>query len=321
MNQESNLNVTRQVDAEIFRSRNALNVTNANMFISNNNNPFLVSPYAPPTNVAKTSQINDINITISTLIGGLSSVINLSTFTLRICTITNMPGQNTVSISSQNVAITGDYFDVSSDTTFNNIVSFEDNTYFNNISTGFIFASNMIGSTILVNTLQSNTTSTNNISTGNLFASNANMSTLNVSSFNVNSITSLQISTNNISTGNLYSNAISTMNITFQTLNGSIINASTISVSSLISVSTISTTNINFISMNGTSITSDNLIVTQNISVSSINAASSISTRELIFSSLCMIPSTISSGVTTPLNSSILICLNGGYWKIPIEPV
>jgi hypothetical protein len=33
-----------------------------------------------------------------------------------------------------------------------------------------------------------------------------------------------------------------------------------------------------------------------------------------------MIPSSISTGVTTPLHSSILICLNGSYWKIPIEP-
>ena len=92
-------------------------------------------------------------------------------------------------------------------------------------------------------------------------------------------------------------------------------------VSSLLNVSSISTTNINFTTLLGTTMTTDNLTVNQiisvsSINVSSINAASSIKTNELIFSSLCMIPSTFSSLVTA--TSSIVICMNGEFWGIPV---
>jgi hypothetical protein len=208
MNEQQNKREIRQQDAEIYRARNLLNVTNSNMFVSNNNNPFLVSPYAPPTNVAKTSQINEINVIISSLIGALSTVINLSTFTLSISTITNIPGGNVVTISSQNVDVTGDNFNVFSEATFHNIVTFDDtasfvgSTFFNNISTGNIFASNgtfstltassiSIASEIIINSLQVNSTiytssiQSQNISTGDIFASNGVFSTLTASSISI----------------------------------------------------------------------------------------------------------------------------------------
>ena len=80
-----------RLDSNKYRNRNNLEISNANLFISNNNNPFLISPYAPPTNVAKETTVVDISIIISTLIGDLSSIINLSTFTLSISTIRPIP--------------------------------------------------------------------------------------------------------------------------------------------------------------------------------------------------------------------------------------
>jgi hypothetical protein len=73
--------------------------------------------------------------------------------------------------------------------------------------------------------------------------------------------------------------------------------------------------------MVGSSITTNSLVVHSTLVVSSIHAASSITTKEFIFSSICMSPSNISSFVPafSTFNSSILICLNGSYWKIPIH--
>jgi hypothetical protein len=115
------------------------------------------------------------------------------------------------------------------------------------------------------------------------------MSTLNVLDF-----TSFNQSTNYLSTGNLFADKLNTINITFQTLTGSIINTS---------IGTMST-----------------LTVSSILNVSSINAASSITTQHLVFSSFCMEPTTTSSFVpaVSTFFSSIVICLNGGYWKIPI---
>ena len=75
---------------------------------------------------------------------------------------------------------------------------------------------------------------------------------------------------------------------------------------SLINVSTASTTHIDFNTMKG-----------------SIISTNTFTTNELTFSSLCMIPSTISSVIPSVngFSSSILICLDGSYWKIPIFPV
>ena len=110
-------------------------------------------------------------------------------------------------------------------------------------------------------------------------------------------------------------NAINTTSMTFDTVEGLLVNTSTISTGymsfdivegSLINVSTISTIHIDFNTMNGSTISTNML-----------------TTNELTFSSLCMIPSTISS-VNPPVNgfsSSILICLDGSYWQIPIFPV
>jgi hypothetical protein len=122
-------------DTKTYKERSNLATTNANLFISNNANPFLISPYAIPANLAKQSAITDINTIIENLIKGLSSVINLSTYTLSISTITNTPFSNTVTLSTTNVIIDATDLEVNADSYF----SF--NTYFNTISTGYINAS------------------------------------------------------------------------------------------------------------------------------------------------------------------------------------
>jgi hypothetical protein len=91
---------------------------------------------------------------------------------------------------------------------------------------------------------------------------------------------------------------ISTGFVTFDTIGGSVITTSTISSSIM-----------DFNTIRGP-IISTNIISTR-----------VITTNELIFSSLYMSPSTISSFPVNGFFSSILISLDGSYWKIPIFPV
>ena len=103
----------------------------------------------------------------------------------------------------------------------------------------------------------------------------------------------------------IVSNSISTTRINFDTIEGALINTSSVS-----------TTYMSFDTIEGS------LINTSTLSTNTIST-NMFTTNELIFSSLCMIPSTISS-VIPPVNgfsSSILICLDGSYWQIPIFPV
>jgi hypothetical protein len=242
---------SKPTDTKQYLERSNVAVSNANLFISNNANPFLISPYSPPANLVRTSQLQSISSftqTISSLlssvVGDLSSIINITDYTLSISTITNIPTSDEVTVSTTN-------FRVEAESTF-----------------------------------ISGLTSINTISSGFIFGSLGNFSTLNISTL-----------TGNYGTFN------------FLTVNSSI-NVSSMNATGIIS----------FATMTGSTITANTMSIASTLSVSSINAASSITTKELIFSSLSMNPSNISSGVTTPLHSSILIYLNGSYWKIPIEP-
>ena len=91
------------------------------------------------------------------------------------------------------------------------------------------------------------------------------------------------------------SDSIITPSIISETVNGSLINTSTVS----------------------TGYMSFDTIIGSTISTNTITI------NELIFSSLCMIPSTILAvdPPVTSFSSSILICLDGSYWRIPIFPV
>jgi hypothetical protein len=400
-------------DSKKFQERRNLAFQNANMFISNNNNPFLVSPYSYPTNVAKQSQVNSISSLISTFIGNLSSIIDLTTYTLSISTITNIASQapptGTVTISTFHIVLNAPSTTITADLTVDGESYFFGNTFFNNISTGYLSASVAQISSLSVSTINvideninfltvNSTINASTISTTNLFAHNGSISSLSVSTINVadeniNFLTvNSTLNASTISTTNLFAhngsissligeggtfNSLSinsTLNISsmtasgpisFITLSGSTINTNTLTVNSTLNISSIDASGpISFITMVGSTITTNVLTVNStifastlelhtidvstvnayDINVSTVNANTvnvstvnaniigvssmsatglvtynKLSGNELFFSSFCMDPGALSTGVTTPLNSSILICLNGIYWKIPIE--
>ena len=307
-------------DSNKYRNRNNLEISNANLFISNNNNPFLISPYAPPTNVAKETTVVDISIIISTLIGDLSSIINLSTFTLSISTIQPIPSD-----PNQEITIIASTLRLDvADTVIHGTLEVDGNSKFNNISTGYLFASvadistlnvstlnadtfnvnNFEASTITVSSLYGNNAFTNSLSTGYLFASVADISSLNVSTMTVS--------------GDIY----------FSTLIGSTITANTMTIHSTLNVSSIDATgHISFVTMSGSTITTNTLIVHSTIDVSTVSTGNihfeilggAIGTiSSFTFSSIHMLPGVVSTA-TTGINSSFIISIGGIKYKIPLE--
>ena len=216
-------------------------ILNSPDFLLNNNNPFLVSPYTPTTNLVTKSQITPISEAVSTIVSELSTVFDFNTMTLRITTITNTTGGTTITISTTNLNMYGTDINI----TAANIITLTSPNL--NIGAG-------------------NTTINGNV----FFPNNAYFSSIYASTINGSTITF----------GTLTGSTISASTITFGTLTGSTINASTINVPT-------------------------------------------ISTNAIIFSSLIMEPGFISSFIPaiSTFNSSILIYLNGGYYKIPIYPV
>jgi len=93
---------------------------------------------------------------------------------------------------------------------------------------------------------------------------------------------------------------------------------STFVVNSTLTTSTATTTNHQFTMMMGSTITASTMQINSTLSVSTI-LNNIIDTDQLIFSSLMMQPSSFSTFVETPV-SSILINMNGTWWKIPVVP-
>jgi hypothetical protein len=235
----------RDINSELYETQYILNAPN---FLSNNNNPFLVSPFTPTTNIVKKSQLSSIIIVIAAIEAELSTLFDFNTMTLRITNITNSAGGNSVTISTTNLNLDGTSINIDAqDTTITGNVYFSNNTYFSSINASTITAKNITFSTLTGSTI--------------------NAQTINAS------------------------------NITFSTLTGSTISAQTINAS------TINASNITFSTLTGST-----------ISALTLNASN------ITFSSLTMNPGTTSSfNPATTFNSSILIYLNGGYWKIPIS--
>jgi len=305
-----------------FNNRNNLQISNADLFISNNNNPFLISPYAPPTNVAKQTTVVNIDETISTLVGNLSSVINLSTFTLSISTI-----QPIASDPNQEITIIASTLRLDVvDTVIYGTLEVDGNSKFNNISTGYLFASvadisslnvstfnantlnisNFQASTITVSSLYGNNAFTNSLSTGQLFASVADISSLNVSTMSVSGTilfstligSTIIANTMTIHSTLQVSSIDATGHISFVTMSGSTITGNTFTVHSTLYASTVSTGNINFLTLDG--------------------GKGTIS--EFTFSSINMIPGVISTAATT-LHSSFIINIGASKYKIPLEKI
>ena len=287
-----------RLDSNKYRNRNNLEISNANLFISNNNNPFLISPYAPPTNVAKESTVVDISIIISTLIGDLSSIINLSTFTLSISTIRPIPSD-----PNQEITIIASTLRLDvADTVIHGTLEVDGNSKFNNISTGYLFASvadistlnvstlnadtfnvnNFEASTITVSSLYGNNAFTNSLSTGYLFASVADISSLSVSSLYGN-----KAFTNSLSTGQLFASVADISSLSVSSLYGN--NAFTNSLSTgqlFASVADISSLNVStmtvsgdiyFSTLIGSTITANTMTIHSTLNVSSIDATGHIS--------------------------------------------
>jgi hypothetical protein len=177
-------------DNELFRTRGNLLTTNANLYIANNNNPFLVSPYSPPTVAATKTAITTLSSLISTQIGNLSSVIDLNTFTLSISTIRPVPSDAsqtiTMNVSTLNIdgAFPGAAMNVSI------------SSFYNTINTNYL----TVNSTLSVSSI------TGNANFQNLYGTDIVASTLTVSSFAT--ISTLSVTGSTIATQFIFSSIV-----------------------------------------------------------------------------------------------------------------
>ncbi len=274
-------------DSERFKNRNSLMNSNANLFVSNNN-PFLVTTYGYQTNTAKLTDITNIENLISTIVQNISSVIDLNDFSLAINTITNIPTSTSVTISTTTFQVTAE------NTYFNGSTIFTDETYFNTLYGTNFFTTTADIDELTVSSIIAGDETVNYLTVN---------STMNVSTF----------ITGNFNTSNAY---ISTLNVS--TLIGDTAEANFLTINSLMTTSSMNVNNGYVSSLFTSTFTGNNMIVNSTLVTSTLSTTTVIA-QDFIFSSFCMIPSTISSAVTT-FNSSILLCLNGSYWKIPIEP-
>ncbi len=334
-----------------FQERRNLNITNANMFISNNNNPFLVSPYSFPTgNFAKKSDINTISNIISTFIGDVSTVINLEDFSLSISTITNIPSGSAVTVSTSQFVIDAPLTTIVGDLTISNILT-TSSLNASNITTDFLTAnSTIIASTLDATNIQFITLTGTTINATDIFFNTLDGSTIQASTIsapyiNFTTIQGQLILVSSIETHNIQSNTIQTSTIIASTIDAHIGNFSTLQVSTLLAstidaqignfstlqVSTLLASTIdahigNFSTLQVSTLLASTIdaqignfstIQASTILTSSISSLR-LEVKELVFSSICMAPVYISTAVTT-FHSSILICLGGQTWKIPIE--
>ena len=168
-------------DSELFRARGNLLTTNANLYIANNNNPFLVSPYAPPTVAVTKAAISTLSSLISTQIGNLSSVINLNNFTLSISTIRPLPSDasQTLTIQASTLNIDGAFPGASMNVSMS--------SFYNTINTNYL----TVNSTLSVSTI------TGNANFANLYGNDVVASTLTTNSMAVSSMVASTVTANN----------------------------------------------------------------------------------------------------------------------------
>ena len=103
MNQDS----AHYHDSEVYQDRENTKKQNANLFLSNNANPFLISPYNFPSLAAyaKNDVVSDISSIISSIVASLAAVIDLNTYTLTISSITPI---NSILDPNQQIRMIGD---------------------------------------------------------------------------------------------------------------------------------------------------------------------------------------------------------------------
>ena len=201
----------RDINSELYETQYILNAPN---FLSNNNNPFLVSPFTPTTNIVKKSQLSSIIIVIAAIEAELSTLFDFNTMTLRITNITNSAGGNSVTISTTNLNLDGTSINIDAqDTTITGNVYLSNNTYFSSINASTITAKNISFSTLTGSTINAQTISASNITFSTLIGSTISASAINASTINASTLNA--------------------SNITFSTLTGSTINVSTLNASNI----------------------------------------------------------------------------------------
>jgi hypothetical protein len=196
----------RDINSELYETQYILNAPN---FLSNNNNPFLVSPFTPTTNIVKKSQLSSIIIVIAAIEAELSTLFDFNTMTLRITNITNSAGGNSVTISTTNLNLDGTTINIDAqDTIITGNVYFSNNTYFSSINASTITAKNISFSTLTGSTINAQTINASNITFSTLTGSTISALAINASTINAS-------------------------NITFSTLTGSTISALTLNASNI----------------------------------------------------------------------------------------
>lgn len=146
------------------KDKRVTDYTNANIFISNNANPFLVSPYSP-INTAN-GITTDFQQLISTFIIDISTIINPINYSIKLSTINPKPGDNLLTINA--------------DTIINDTLTVNNNFLtINGTFTGSLSVQTLLASTINVSSIN-----TNNISTNNGFINSGVVSSLTFSTLN-----------------------------------------------------------------------------------------------------------------------------------------
>ena len=204
----------RKDDGALFREQMNVTANNANLFLSNNSNPFLISPFTPIGNLAfKFNTLTDVSAQVSSIAGNLSTVFDFETETLYICTI-----QPLRSDPSQVLHIYGSTIDIAGAP--GSVLNVYSSSFFNYIST-----KNLQANTVIIGTIVTNTVSTNQISSNTITTSTMNASTISTNSISVQST--------------LYASTINTTSLNYSIMTGSTITASTLTVHSTLNASTI----------------------------------------------------------------------------------
>jgi hypothetical protein len=264
---------TTYLEKDRFKQKKA---KGGDSFASNNNNPFLVSPYSPVNlgAFATNNFVNEVSTIVSTLFGNLASVLDVATYTLNINTIqpmpvTNNPNQSILMKMSTLTMNAPFYINVNTP----RVNMSQDLHVGNNLVAQNLYFSTATGSTI--STFTSNTSgqlTATNMSFVKMNGDTITTSTLNVSTIsstklfiNVPSVLSISTPTVNMSQDLFVSHNLIAQNLYFSTATGSTISTFTSNTSGQLTA-----TNMGFLTMTGDTIN------TSTINLSSIkgNAAS-----------------------------------------------
>jgi hypothetical protein len=223
----------RAKDAATFERRNDIYTQNANMFISNNANPFLISPYGPPANLISKQLLAQLSTIVSTLAYSLSTIIDINTFTIRISTIRPVAGQSTITLNTNTLNINAaPTFGPPPVPSMNVSIS----SFFSTINTNYLTVNSTltvstIAGTANFNTLQGTTLVASTFNTSTIIASTITTSTLFTSTLNTSSIVASTLTTSSITASTMY-------------LQSTLIVASTIRTSTIIASTIVAATDV-----------------------------------------------------------------------------